>query len=330
MSDYRIALTGTPVENNVGELWSVMEFLNPGFLGTREQFRRNYFLPIQTNRDNDAANHLKRLTSPFLLRRLKTDTKIIADLPEKFENKVYCTLTREQVEMYQQVLKDAHSKIEFADGMARRGAILATLSKLKQVCNHPAHFLGDGSPVVDRSGKLTRLTEMMDEVLMSGDRALVFTQFTEMGGILQKHLQDSFGDEVLYLHGGTSMRQREMMVERFQKSPNGPRVFILSLKAGGTGLNLTRANHVFHYDRWWNPAVEDQATDRAFRIGQLRNVQVHKYLCVGTLEERIDEMIESKKSIVNEVIGTGEGWITELSNEELKNVFALSAEALDE
>ena len=214
--------------------------------------------------------------------------------------------------------------------MARRGAILATLSKLKQVCNHPAHDLGDGSPVVDRSGKLTRLTEMMDEVLMSGDRALVFTQFTEMGGILQKHLQDSFGDEVLYLHGGTSMRQREMMVERFQKSPNGPRVFILSLKAGGTGLNLTRANHVFHYDRWWNPAVEDQATDRAFRIGQLRNVQVHKYLCVGTLEERIDEMIESKKSIVNEVIGTGEGWITELSNEELKNVFALSAEALDE
>jgi SNF2 family DNA or RNA helicase len=330
VSDYRIALTGTPVENNVGELWSVMEFLNPGFLGTREQFRRNYFLPIQTNRDNDAANHLKRLTSPFLLRRLKTDTKIIADLPEKFENKVYCTLTREQVEMYQQVLKDAHSKIEFADGMARRGAILATLSKLKQVCNHPAHFLGDGSPVVDRSGKLTRLTEMVEEVLVSGDRALVFTQFTEMGGILQKHLQDSFGDEVLYLHGGTPMRQREMMVERFQKSPNGPRVFILSLKAGGTGLNLTRANHVFHYDRWWNPAVEDQATDRAFRIGQLRNVQVHKFLCVGTLEERIDEMIESKKSIVNEVIGTGEGWITELSNEELKNVFALSAEALDE
>jgi SNF2 family DNA or RNA helicase len=171
---------------------------------------------------------------------------------------------------------------------------------------------------------------MVDEVLTTGDRALVFTQFTEMGSILQKHLQDSFGDEVLYLHGGTPMRQREMMVERFQKSPNGPRLFILSLKAGGTGLNLTRANHVFHYDRWWNPAVEDQATDRAFRIGQLRNVQVHKFLCVGTLEERIDEMIESKKSIVNEVIGTGEGWITELSNEELKSVFALSAEALDE
>jgi SNF2 family DNA or RNA helicase len=328
--DYRFALTGTPVENNVGELWSVMEFLNPSFLGTKEQFRKNFFLPIQTGRDTSVAGSLRRLTSPFILRRLKTDTSIIADLPEKMESKVFCTLTSEQTALYEQVAKDAYKLIETADGIGRRGVILATLSKLKQVCNHPAHFLGDGSAATGLSGKLARLTEMLEEVIVSGDRALVFSQFTEMGKILQHHLLQCFGEEVLFLHGGTPQRQREMMVERFQNSNNGPRIFILSLKAGGTGLNLTKANHVFHYDRWWNPAVEDQATDRAFRIGQKSNVQVHKFICAGTLEERIDEMIERKKGIVQDVIGTGEQWITELSNEELKSVFALTSEAMEE
>jgi SNF2 family DNA or RNA helicase len=330
VGDYRVALTGTPVENNVGELWSIMEFLNPGFLGTREQFRKTFFLPIQTKRDNAVAQSLKRLAGPFLLRRLKTDTTIIADLPEKLENKVYCTLTKEQAQLYEQVLRDAYKLIETSDGITRRGVILATLSKLKQVCNHPAHYLSDGTRPEGRSGKLARLTEMLEEVLASGDRALVFSQFTEMGKILQLHLLETYGEEVLFLHGGTPRKQREMMVERFQNSPNGPRIFLLSLKAGGTGLNLTRANHVFHYDRWWNPAVEDQATDRAFRIGQKSNVQVHKFVCVDTLEERIDEMIERKKGIVQEVIGTGEGWITELSNEELKAVFALGGDAVEE
>ncbi|MBM3766309.1 MAG: DEAD/DEAH box helicase [Acidobacteria bacterium] len=328
--DYRIALTGTPVENNVGELWSVMEFLNPGFLGTRDQFRKNFFLPIQTGRDTAVAGSLRRLTAPFLLRRLKTDTSIIADLPEKMEAKVFCSLTAEQMALYEQVTKDAYKLIETAEGIGRRGVILATLSKLKQVCNHPAHFLGDGSSARGRSGKLARLTEMLEEVVVSGDRALVFSQFTEMGKILQHHLLETYGEEVLFLHGGTPQKQREAMVDRFQNSPNGPRIFILSLKAGGTGLNLTRASHVFHYDRWWNPAVEDQATDRAFRIGQKSNVQVHKFICVGTLEERVDEMIERKKGIVQEVIGTGEQWITELSNEELKSVFALTSEAMEE
>jgi SNF2 family DNA or RNA helicase len=246
------------------------------------------------------------------------------------ENKVFCTLTKEQADLYEKVAKDAYRLIETADGIGRRGVILATLSKLKQVCNHPAHFLGDGSPATGRSGKLARLTEMLEEVMASGDRALVFSQFTEMGKILQHHLLQCYGEEVLFLHGGTPQKQRELMVERFQSAANGPRIFILSLKAGGTGLNLTRANHVFHFDRWWNPAVEDQATDRAFRIGQKSNVQVHKFVCVGTLEERIDEMIERKKGIVQEVIGSGEQWITELSNEELKSVFALSGEAVEE
>jgi SNF2 family DNA or RNA helicase len=206
--------------------------------------------------------------------------------------------------------------------------ILATLSKLKQVCNHPAQFLGDNSAVDGRSGKLARLVEMLEEIIAVGDRALVFSQFSEMGEILQRHLQAIFGREVLFLHGGVPKRKRDRMVERFQADGDGPSIFLLSLKAGGTGLNLTRANHVFHFDRWWNPAVENQATDRAFRIGQTKNVQVHKFLCVGTLEERIDEMIERKKEVAEKVVGTGEGWLTELSTSELKALFELRKEAV--
>ena len=205
--------------------------------------------------------------------------------------------------------------------------MLATLSKLKQVCNHPAQFLGDNSGIADRSGKLVRLTEMLEEVIEVGDRALVFSQFAEMGGLLQRHVQETFGLEALFLHGGVPKRRRDRMVERFQNEGGGPPVFILSLKAGGTGLNLTSANHVFHFDRWWNPAVENQATDRVFRIGQARNVQVHKFICAGTLEEKIDEMIERKKEVAEKVVGTGEGWLTELSNDDLKDVLTLSKEA---
>jgi SNF2 family DNA or RNA helicase len=327
---YRIALTGTPVENNVGDLWSIMEFLNPGFLGTQGEFKNEFFVPIQANRDPGAVKRLKRLTGPFILRRLKTDKSIISDLPEKMEMKVFCTLTKEQASLYAAVVKEASEALDSAVGIQRRGVVLATLSKLKQVCNHPAQFLGDNSAIPGRSGKLARLTEMLEEVLEVGDRALIFSQFSEMGEILRRHLQETFGREALFLHGGVPKAQRDRLVERFQTKGEGPRLFILSLKAGGTGLNLTLANHVFHFDRWWNPAVENQATDRAFRIGQIRNVQVHKFLCVGTLEEKIDEMIERKKEVAAGVVGTGEAWLTELSTAELKEIFVLRNEAVEE
>src|SRR5947199_8404218 len=224
--------------------------------------------------------------------------------------KVFCTLTKEQASLYAAVVEEVNHALNDAEGIQRKGLILATLMKLKQVCNHPAHFLGDNSPLPGRSGKLARLTEMLDEVLQCDDRALIFTQFTEMGDLLQRHLQETFGREVLFLHGGVPRKCRDEMVSRFQQEADGPRVFLLSLKAGGTGLNLTAANHVFHFDRWWNPAVENQATDRAFRIGQTRNVQVHKFLCGGTLDERIDEMIEQKTKIAAATVGAGESWLT--------------------
>ena len=327
-ADYRIALSGTPVENNVGDLWSIMEFLNPGFLGSQNEFKRRFFMPIQAERDVSAAERLKGITGPFILRRLKTDRSVISDLPEKLETKAFCTLTKEQASLYASVLGETEEALESAEGIQRRGLVLGTLSKLKQVCNHPAQFLGDNSGIAGRSGKLTRLMEMLEEVIEVGDRALVFSQFSEMGDILRRHVQETFGREALFLHGGVPKRRRDLMVERFQSESSGPQVFILSLKAGGTGLNLTSANHVFHFDRWWNPAVEDQATDRVFRIGQSRNVQVHKFICAGTLEERIDEMIERKKEVAERVVGTGEGWLTELSNDELRKALALSEDAM--
>ncbi|HEX5084721.1 MAG TPA: DEAD/DEAH box helicase [Blastocatellia bacterium] len=326
---FRIALTGTPVENNVGDLWSIMEFLNPGMLGSQTEFKRVFFAPIQVQRDQEASQRLKRLTGPFILRRLKTDKKVITDLPEKMEMKVFCNLTKEQATLYAAVVKEADKSIEESEGIKRKGVVLATLSKLKQVCNHPAQFLGDNSAIPGRSGKLARLTEMLEEALSSGERALIFTQFAEMGQIIQRHLQEMFGHETLFLHGAVAKKQRDRMVERFQAA-GGPSLFVLSLKAGGTGLNLTAASHVFHFDRWWNPAVENQATDRAFRIGQTRNVQVHKFVCGGTLEEKIDEMIEHKKEIAGSIVGAGESWLTELSTVQLRKLFALGKDAVGE
>jgi SNF2 family DNA or RNA helicase len=329
--EYRVALTGTPVENGVGELWSLMAFLNPGLLGSEGEFKRRFFVPIQASGEAKAIERLRALTGPFILRRLKTDPSVIADLPAKLEMKVTCTLTREQASLYAAVVEDASEAIESAEGIGRRGLVLATLSKLKQVCNHPAQFLGDNSPIVGRSGKLARLTEMLEEILAVGERTLIFTQFSAMGEIIKAHLEGMFGEEVLFLHGGVGKPQRDRMVERFHgNGANGPRIFLLSLKAGGTGLNLTAANHVFHFDRWWNPAVEDQATDRAFRIGQTRQVQVHKFLCAGTVEEKIDEMIERKKELAGALVGSGEGWLTTLSTAELRDLFVLREDALTE
>lgn len=329
-AERRIALTGTPVENNIGDLWSIQEFLNPGFLGSANHFKREFFIPVQVQRDAEAMERLQRVTGPFVLRRLKTDRAIIHDLPEKLEMKVYCTLTKEQASLYAAVVQQAEEAIDDAEGMSRRGLILSTLLRLKQVCNHPAHFLVDHSPMPGRSGKLARLTEMLEEIQAMDERTLIFTQFAEMGRLLQSHLREHLGRETLFLHGGLTKTQRDRMVERFQNESSGPPVFILSIKAGGTGLNLTRANHVFHFDRWWNPAVENQATDRAFRIGQTRQVEVHKFVCLGTVEEKIDELIERKQSLAEKIVGSGEGWITELSTNELKDLFRLRANAVED
>lgn len=327
-ADRRIAMTGTPVENRLSELWSIMEFLNPGILGSEASFRERFAVPIERGGDDEAAERLRRITGPFVLRRLKTDRSIIADLPDKLEMKEYCTLTREQASLYQAVVDDMLARIEESEGIERRGLILATMLKLKQVCNHPAQFLGDGSAMTGRSGKLSRLVEILEEARVEGDRSLVFTQFTQMGDMLARHLRRRLGCDVLWLHGKVSKKARDAMVARFQDG-EAP-IFLLSLKAGGTGLNLTAATHVVHFDRWWNPAVEDQATDRAFRIGQKRNVQVRKLVCGGTLEERIDAMIEQKRALAERIVGSGEGWITELTTEQLREVVGLSADAVGE
>jgi len=323
----RVALTGTPVENRLAELWSLMDFLNPGLLGPADKFRTRYAIPVERHGQTEPAERLRVITRPYVLRRLKTDPAIISDLPEKIEIKQYCRLTTEQASLYQSVVDDMMEKIENSAGIERRGNVLAAMAKLKQVCNHPALLLHDRSAVGTRSGKVIRLEEICEEILAEGDKALLFTQFTEFAAMLLPHLAARFGTNIGYLHGGTSKKRRDELVTRFQ-SGDGPPLFLLSLRAGGTGLNLTAANHVIHLDRWWNPAVEDQATDRAFRIGQRRNVQVRKFICTGTLEEKIDEMIEEKKALASLVISDGEGWLTELSTGELRSMFELSAEAV--
>ncbi len=325
----RVALTGTPVENRLSELWSIMEFLNPGLLGGESDFHVRFAAPIERYRDEQAAARLRRLTGPFVLRRLKTDRSIISDLPQKAEMKVFCNLTKEQATLYEAVVEDMLEQIATSEGIKRRGLILSAMMKLKQICNHPAQMLHDRSALTGRSGKLARLEEIVEEILAEGDRALIFTQFSEMGQLLKTHLQERFAREILFLHGGVSKKARDEMVERFQ-GEQGPALFVLSVKAGGTGLNLTAANQVIHFDRWWNPAVEDQATDRAFRIGQRRRVQVRKFVCAGTLEERIDQMIESKKELAQAIVGSGEAWLTEFSTEKLRELVALSPDAVSE
>lgn len=330
-SQHRLALTGTPVENRLRDLWSIFNFLNPGYLGKEAQFRKTFELPIYKGSDPTKSLILKRLVEPFILRRVKTDTRIINDLPDKIEQKMYCTLSPEQASLYEAVVKDVEEQLEQAEGIQRKGLILSTLLKLKQICNHPAQFLQDGSAfTTERSHKLQRLSEMIEEVIDSGESALIFTQFTEIGGALARYIEQVRHYNTYYLHGGTAVSRRNQMIAEFQDPATEPSIFILSLRAGGVGLNLTRANHVFHFDRWWNPAVEDQATDRAFRIGQRKNVFVHKFISIGTMEERIDEMIEDKKRLSSLVVGTDEAWLTELDNETFKNLIALRRSAVVE
>ncbi len=334
-ASFKIALTGTPVENRLQELWSILEFLNPGYLGPRNFFQRRFAIPIEKYGDRESLHTLRSLVRPFILRRLKTDKSIIQDLPEKQEMTVFCGLATEQATLYQQIVEMSITELESAEGIQRRGMILALLVKLKQLCNHPALLTAKQNPKAleiksQESGKLQRLLEMLEEVVAEGDRALIFTQFAEWGKLLKPHLEQHLGREILFLYGGIKQQQREEMIDRFQHDPQGPPIMILSLKAGGTGLNLTRATHVFHYDRWWNPAVENQATDRVFRIGQTRNVQVHKFVCTGTLEEKIHDMIESKKALAEQVVSAGENWITELDTDQLRNLLILDRNAIIE
>ncbi|MFO0961688.1 MAG: DEAD/DEAH box helicase [Phycisphaerales bacterium] len=366
---FRIALTGTPVENRLSELWSIMEFCCPGYLGSQGDFRRRFALPVERHRDKRQAERLRQLVRPFVLRRLKTDPKVISDLPPLVETRQQIPLTPEQASLYEQVVNDMLKRVDQAEGIRRRGLVLSALVKLKQICNHPAHFLREGMadqvdaedeavageegegkrngkpgstrivvpkgvPTADRlsgrSGKSIRLMEMLEEVVAAGDRALIFTQYRQMGHLLVQMLRQDLDVEALFLHGGTPQAKREQLVQRFQSEDSTAPIFILSLKAGGVGLNLTAANHVFHYDRWWNPAVENQATDRAFRIGQLRTVNVHKMISVGTLEERIDQMIEQKTELASQIVGSGEQWLTELNTSQLRDLLTLRAGSLEE
>ncbi|MEV6469219.1 DEAD/DEAH box helicase [Kitasatospora sp. NPDC051702] len=322
---HRIALTGTPVENRLAELHAVLDFANPGLLGPAERFKERYAIPVELHRNPERTAELRRRTEPFVLRRLKSDPAVAAELPGKQEMTVWCNLTAEQAGLYQAVVADLLQRVEGVRGVERRGTVLAAIGKLKQVCNHPAQLLHDGSALGERSGKVARLAELLEEALAEGDRTLVFTQYAEFGTMLRPYLARRLGEEVLHLHGGVPRARREELVERFQ-SPDGPGVFLLSLRAGGTGLNLTAANQVIHLDRWWNPAVEEQATDRAFRIGQRRDVQVRRLVCVGTVEERIDELLAAKRSLAESVVGAGERWLTDLPVEALRELVALTRE----
>ena len=326
---HRLALTGTPIENRLLDLWSIFNFLNPGYLGKESQFRKNFELPIQRNSDRTQSAILKKLVEPFILRRVKTDESIIKDLPSKVEQKLYCNLTKEQAALYEATVRDVEKQLQDAQGIQRKGLILSTLMKLKQICNHPAQFLQDGSEfLATRSHKLSRLKDMVAEAVADGDSLLIFTQFREIGDALEKYLHQSHHYNTYYLHGGTSRKKRDQMMADFQSPETAPSIFILSLKAGGVGITLTKANHVFHFDRWWNPAVEDQATDRAFRIGQKKNVFVHKFVSIGTLEERIDQMIEDKKKLAGAIVGSDESWLTELDNDAFKQLIALNKNAI--
>ncbi|AZA09512.1 DEAD/DEAH box helicase [Corynebacterium pseudopelargi] len=319
-ADHRIALTGTPIENKLAELHSILDFANPGVLGSASFFRNHFARAIERYNDEEAAERLRGLSAPFILRRLKSDPSIIDDLPEKREEVITVRLSAEQAALYEAFVHGVEGQLSGGSSIENRGKVLGAITKIKQICNHPAHFLGDHSAITHRgrhrSGKVEKLMEILSEARMAEEKALIFTQYTTFGEMLVPYLEEFYGEPIPFLHGGVSKAGRDRMVEQFQ-SPDGPPVMILSLRAGGTGLNLTAANVVVHMDRWWNPAVENQATDRAYRIGQGRNVRVYKLLAQGTLEEAINDVIIGKIHLANAVVGAGEGWLTELEPEQL-------------
>ena len=318
----RIAMTGTPIENDLSNLWSLFDFLNKGLLGTATGFKA---FVKRLEEHPEGYQKLKAMIAPFMLRRLKTDKTIIADLPEKLESDEYVTLSKQQVVLYRKLIADMEEKIKESEGMERRGIVLSTITKLKQICNHPDQYLREESYRIKDSGKLEMLKEICETIYEKRERVLVFTQYKEIIPYLHATLAKIFHQEGYVLHGGTPVKKRSEIVAAFQQEAYVPYI-VLSLKAAGTGLNLTAANHVIHFDRWWNPAVENQATDRAFRIGQKKNVIVHKLISKGTVEEKIDELIKSKVELSQQVIGDGkETWITEMNNEELMNLLRLDA-----
>ena len=324
-ADTRIALTGTPIENRLSDLWSIFDFINPGLLGSSTQF--SSFVKRLADRPHNPYGPLRDLVRPYILRRLKTDKSIIADLPDKTEVKTFCLLSRKQAALYQQAVGDLASQLEDVDGIQRRGTVLAFLMRLKQICNHPSQWLGDGAWAEEDSGKLARLREIAEVAAARQEKALIFTQFKQTTAPLAAFLGSVFGRAGLVLHGETEVKKRKDLVRQFQEDENVP-FFVLSLKAGGAGLNLTAASHVIHFDRWWNPAVENQATDRAFRIGQTKNVLVHKFICRGTVEDKIDRMIESKKQLAGDLLGVGADMLlTEMKDDELLKLVSLDLNA---
>jgi SNF2 family DNA or RNA helicase len=311
-----VALTGTPVENRLTDLWALIDWTTPGLLGPLDRFRRTVAVPVERDRDPEATERFAAVVRPFLLRRRKVDPGIAPELPPRTITDHVVPLTAEQATLYTATVRDALELIEEKHGMARRGLVLKLLTALKQICNHPAQYLAETGPLPGRSGKLTALDELIDVVVAEGASTLVFTQYVSMARLLDAHL-------TAVLHGGVSARNREAMVDRFQAGEFP--VFILSIKAGGVGLNLTAATHVVHYDRWWNPAVEEQASDRAWRIGQDQPVQVHRLVCEGTLEDRIAELLERKRELADAVVGGGEGWITEMDDDALAALVELGS-----
>jgi non-specific serine/threonine protein kinase len=317
----RFALTGTPIENRLGDLWSIFDFVNPGLLGSSKEFTN--FVKGLANRPHNPYGPLRELVRPYILRRLKTDKAVIADLPDKTEVKAFCQLSRKQAALYEQSVKELARQLQEVEGIQRKGLVLSFLMRFKQICNHPSHWLGDGSWDEDDSGKWARLRDIAEVIAAKQEKMLVFTQFREVIVPLAAFLGSVFGHPGLVLHGETEVKQRKETVRRFQED-EGVGFFVLSLKAGGVGLNLTAASHVVHFDRWWNPAVENQATDRAFRIGQTKNVLVHKFVCRGTVEDKIDQLIESKRQLSTDLLeGTADLLLTEMKDEELLKLVAL-------
>ena len=318
----KIAMSGTPVENRLSEYWSIFDFTNKGYLGSLANFKTDFAKPIEVDRDQSQLDVFKKITEPFIMRRLKSDRTVIKDLPEKIEKDQFCKLTPQQSAIYQNVLGTTMQAVETADGISRKGIVLKLITALKQVCNHPKQFLkkGDADPAL--SGKSQLLFDLMKQILENGEKTLIFTQYQEMGKMLAEMLEKEFGLKISFLHGGVSRKKRDEMVEDFQNNRT-TRVLILSLKAGGTGLNLTAANNVIHYDLWWNPAVEAQATDRAYRIGQKKNVIVHRFITQGTFEEKINQLLMKKKELAELTVATGEKWIGEYSDNELRELVSL-------